>query len=369
MATRGGGIYIHNSDDIEIENCLFVNNAATKPAAASAWAIRRCSEQPRVYVCKSTFISNTAQKGGAVHNHEGATTYMVNCYITGNESTQEGGGVFNSRHTSGQKAVMHMHNCLIGGNVAGTDGGGVFNGLTNNDPNTNEAEMEMVHCTLVGNYADGSYGGALNVASDSALRFYNSITRDNTSDGIADVFKNQIYHVAGYQDSPHDADNFVADGTLPSIYEPSMNPPTWTAGDPVFTEDGSSTVTWTACVYDPDTGETTFTTSNPGSAAAGMLFQPDGPETPMLIISSVGSTSIVCLGWRTDAMSVNITGNLYDLHIDDSGSAWDFGHTDYVPFDFCELDGITTPPNDLPWDLDEDTREVNDPDCGVYEIQ
>ncbi len=386
---RGGGIYIHDSDEIEISGCDFVNNDGRKAGGGIGIGDPGDLQTTEVKICKSRFISNTSLRGGAIHNHEGAVTYMVNCYLTGNSSTKEGGGVFNSRHTgTNLPAKLYMHNCLVAGNLATNSnseddddrGGGVFNGFEGNS-NGVEATMEMRHCTLMGNYAEATYGGALNVVSNSTMKFYNSISRDNTSEDIADAFKNQLYHVAGYTAGMDpDANNFVADGTLPAIYEPSNDPPTWTAGDPVFTEDGSSTVTWTWSTYDPDTGETTFSTSDPGSAAVGMLFQPDGPETPMLIITYVGNSSFICLGWREDTTTtVNITGNLYDLHIDDSGVADDFGDAAYIDSltnggsgDVCDLDGNGETDEPLPYDLDVPNARNQGtdplPDAGAYEI-
>ncbi len=296
----------------------------------------------------------------------------------GNSSTKEGGGVFNSRHTGTQLiAKMYMHNCLIAGNIAANSssqdnddrGGGVFNGYENAGGG-NEALMELIHCTLVGNYAEYKYGGAVNVVSDSELHFYNSISRDNSDgDGGTSDFAEQLFHEADLNDPPL-VDNFVAAGTLPGIYDP---PPTWTASDPVFTEDGSSTVTWTWSAYDPDTGETTFSTNDPGSAAVGMLFQPDGPETPMLIITYVGNSSFMCLGWREDTTTtVNITGNLYDLHVDSSGSAYDFGASGYIPADECDLNDNNNTSEAVPYDI-EPTNARNQgsgplPDAGAYEI-
>ncbi len=376
-ARRGGAMYVHSCGGVvdsvalpfHITGCRFIANG-TEADCVAGGGIGLSNKSgltgSDVRICKSTFVSNESWRGGAVHNHEDALTYMVNCVLTGNTSAIEGGGVFNSKHTSGTSATLNMHNCLIAGNVAGTDGGGVYNGLSGDN-----ASMELIQCTLVGNYAEDEYGGAVSVSGEGGCRMYvkNTITRGNDSYSIGDAFKNQMYHVGNYEDDPPDADNFVADGTLPAIYEPSMNPPTWTASDPVFTEDGSSTVVWTYSTYDPDTGETTFSTSDPGVAAPGMLFQPDGVDTPMLIISTVGNSSFVCTGWRADTITtVSITGKLYDLHIDSSGSAYNFGG-DYLPEDVCDVDGDMDTGEDLPLDLFGNSREQSTaPDAGVHEV-
>jgi hypothetical protein len=236
--------------------------------------------------------------------------------------------------------------------------------------------MEMVHCTLVGNYAGASYGGAVNVVSNSTLRFYNSISRDNTdADGGTGDFAENLFHEAGYEDSPHDADNFVADGTLPSIYNPG-SPPTWTASDPVFVEDGTTTLDWNSASYVD--GVTTFVMDeDPGSAEVGMLFKPYPGDAFMLLIKEVdtGNDLLHCWGVLQGSYDPQtpISGALYDLHIDDSGSAEDFGALGYVPDDFCDLDDDGFTDDELPYDLDADLEHerVSNivPDAGCYEIQ
>ncbi len=378
---RGGGIYIHSSDDVGISDCTFVNNDGRKAGGGIGIGDPQNLQTTEVKICKSRFVSNTSLRGGAIHNHEGAVAYMVNCYLTGNSSTKEGGGVFNSRHSGmNLKAELYMHNCLIAGNIAddgaanGDDlGGGVFGGLYNT--NAVEALTVLAHCTLLGNHAGQGYGGAVNYGAQdkSFMQFQNCITWGNTDDnGSTDAIAAQLFYAANTLVAD-DVDNNIIDnlGSDGRFYT-SGNPEENKDDDPVFSEDGSSTVTWTWSTYDPDTGETTFSTNDPGSAAVGMLFQPDGPETPMLIITYVGNSSFMCLGWREDTTTtVNITGNLYDLHIDSTGGAYDWGGTDHIPPDVCDLDndpGTGT----LPYDL-EPPNERNQgvdplPDAGVYEI-
>jgi hypothetical protein len=374
---RGGGIYIHSSGKIEISGCDFVNNDGRKAGGGIGIGDPQALGDTLVKICKSRFISNTSLRGGAVHNHEDAETYLVNCILAGNSSTGEGGGVFNSRHTSGTTAIIGLHNCILAGNVAdgaGTDqGGAIFTGFDAHD-----AYAELVHCTLVGNYAGDKYGGAVNAAghSDSHLITHNCITWGNSdADGGTGSVDEQLFYTSNTL-HVDDVDNNVIDTLDDTRF--TLDDEVNTDDDPVFTEDGSSTVTWTWSTYDPDTGETTFSTSDSGSAAVGMLFQPDGPETPMLIITYVGNSSFMCLGWRADTTTtVNITGKLYDLHIDSSGGADDWGDAAYIgprpngSGDVCDLDDNPTT-NTLPYDLDTDTPNARNqngaPDSGAYEI-
>jgi hypothetical protein len=297
-------------------------------------------------------------------------------------TTSAPAGVFNSRHTSGTTAVIGLHNCIIAGNVADGAGdrdmgGGVFNGLNDGTFNDDIATLELIHCTLLGNYAGYKYGGAVSESGSEFCRmyFYNSISRDNDSASEADTFKNQLYHVGNYVDDPHDADAFVAAGSLPSIYNPG-SPPTWTASDPVFVEAGTTTLDWNSASYVD--GVTTFVMDeDPGSAEVGMLFKPYPGDAFMLLIKEVdtGNDLLHCWGVLQGSYDPQtpISGALYDLHIDDSGSAEDFGALGYVPDDFCDLDDDGFTDDELPYDLDADLeheRVSNSvPDAGCYEIQ
>jgi hypothetical protein len=111
---------------------------------------------------------------------------------------------------------------------------------------------------------------------------------------------------------------------------------------------------------------------DPGSAEVGMLFKPYPGDAFMLLIKEVdtGNDLLHCWGVLQGSYDPQtpISGALYDLHIDDTGSAWDFGDTGYVPLDYCDLNGENGATDKLPFDLDLETREVNDPDCGAYEI-
>ena len=93
----------------DIENCLFIANGDEDTKAGGGIGIGDPDDfgTVEIYICKSQFISNTAARGGAVHNHEGAVTYMVNCIVAGNSSTKEGGGVFNSQHTGSTPAQIY----------------------------------------------------------------------------------------------------------------------------------------------------------------------------------------------------------------------------------------------------------------------
>ncbi len=324
-------------------------------------------------------------KGGAIHNHEAAVTYMVNCILAGNSSTEEGGGIFNSRHTGSADvpAELYLHNCLIAGNMASSAtssldiGGGVFNGLSGDD-----AEMEMVHCTLVGNYAE-KYGGAANFggSSDSTMLLRNSIVWANTDgDGSTDILDAELYYSANTLDDDHVDHNVIDDLDFDSDrFDVSMNEVN-TESDPLFDDDGTSE-TWTGTAdYDATTGQTEFTFSSCPSVSAGGLFRPDASIPLMLLVVSHDESGpnciVTCWGYWSGS---GTTGSGFDLHIDDSGSAWDFADAAYIASitnggcgDVCDLNGVFGIDEPLPYDLDAETpnarNQNNAPDAGVYEI-
>ena len=168
-AVRGGGIYSHSATDVEIEKFVlkptrFIGNKSIAAGGGIGIGNRDAISTNEFRICESVFVSNEAAQGGAIHNHQGAITYAVNCVLAGNSATVQGGGVFNTRHIpTGAAAELYMHNCLIAGNVASVGtGGGVFNGLYL-DP----AVMELIQCTLLGNHAGDKYGGAVNESGDT----------------------------------------------------------------------------------------------------------------------------------------------------------------------------------------------------------
>ncbi len=379
---RGGAMYFHscgaelNEDPVplHVKDCRFIGNEAfTGPEGGGAGgAMGIGNDTPLagsdVRVSRSVFVSNKGVKGGAIHNHEGALTYMVNCRFTGNTSTQEGGAIFNSRHTGSAVATLNLHNCLIAGNIAdGTGsldmGGGVFSGLDEDD-----AAMEMVHCTLVGNYAGYRYGGAVNYGGNAAsvMLLRNSIAWGNSdADGGSDDLDAELYYSPDTLDDDHVDHNVIDDlDDDPDRFEVSMNEVN-TESNPVFFDNGSGSITWTAAAYDYTTGKTTFTTTNTTGAAVNELFKPSTSDAKMLVIASVvANTSVTCWGYWANGSG---TAKLYDLQIQDGGSAYDFGG-DYVPLDYCDLDNDTEFDDDLPIDLFGNTRVINGtPDCGVHE--
>ncbi len=376
---RGGGAYLTSTGRVDIESCEFIGNTTDKAGGGIGIGDPQAvnlGDTQSIRIWKSLFVSNTSTKGGAIHNHEGSITYMVNCILAGNSSTEEGGAVFNSKHEEELElpAKLYMHNCIIAGNVASGSndfdmGGGVFSGLSGD-----EAFADLRHCTIAGNYAGYKYGGAVNAGAgdDSDMIARNCIFWENAdADGGTDAVAAQLHYTHAL--AADDVDNNIVDnlqsqdGRYNSLGGSEVNK----GDDPVFA-DTTTTATWSASTPNATAGTVTFTVASIAGNAnpSDLFFKPDESPYQLLVKEIVEDTSIVCWGWWPLLTSQNETGAIIDYHIDSSGGADDYGDTNHVPPDKCDLNGNSNITEALPYDL-EPTNARNQstaPDCGPYEI-
>jgi len=149
----GGGIYIHETHIVTLNDCTIKNN--------------------------------TADMGGGICNH-GILT-MNRCTVSGNTAFSRGGGIFNVFTGIGDSGTMTLTNCTIGGNTAtgvnpliGENAGpisGVGGGIYNDDA----AEMNLLNVTIANNSAagpDGIGGGFANLSTRTGY-FKNCIVANN----------------------------------------------------------------------------------------------------------------------------------------------------------------------------------------------
>ncbi len=193
VATRGGGAYSYLSG-VEYSNCTFTANAATPYEGGAAYTDGGTS----VFTA-CTFTGNTAAKGGALYNsnvngtfsqcvfdgntagnREGGAVYnrygtpsFARCAFTDNNGSTYGGGVYNSEVTNAS-----FVNCIFRGNQAMMPSGSlnpVGGGLCND----NTTSAAVVNCTFYGNSA--SDGGALVNLNGSSSAVTNTIAWGNPS--------------------------------------------------------------------------------------------------------------------------------------------------------------------------------------------
>ena len=101
----GRGISITYSDDVHISQCVFSNNTGTYGVLYGY--------RSGIDVTHCHFSNNTAAKGAALYC---SNTYMTltNCLITGNDASDDGGGLFiRSSH-------VNMTSSTLADNTSGT---------------------------------------------------------------------------------------------------------------------------------------------------------------------------------------------------------------------------------------------------------
>jgi hypothetical protein len=147
--TTGGGLVLANTNNnynIAIRNCRFINNRAVQGAG--------------IYITASS-------------------PRIINSYVQGNFSTDNGGGISNYN-----VATPTLLNVVISGNQA-SYAGAVFN--DNSSPT-------FINSTVADNYASGEAGGFYNRYSATNVKFFNSIVYGNRRpDGSA----SNLFNVSG----------------------------------------------------------------------------------------------------------------------------------------------------------------------------
>ena len=112
-----------------------------------------------------TITDGACLYGGGIYCRESSPTIM-NCVITGNNSTENGGGIYCSKNSS-----PTITNCLISGNY-GSHGGGLA---------TEYSAPLITNCTISGNAADDE-GGGIYFSSDPYPTITNCVITGNTAD-------------------------------------------------------------------------------------------------------------------------------------------------------------------------------------------
>lgn len=211
----GGAIfnsgYLGNAT-VNINNSLFNNNTA----ASNGGAID--NNAGSLNITKSTLNNNTAKEGlfgGAINNEENGTSYLNNCTLDNNTSSNGGA-------TSNSGGEVTINNSTFTGNTATGSGGAVVNALyqsTTNIENSiftdNQAidggaiandgypfvnnTMNIINCTFSSNTAN--YGGAISISGNSGTSTVNitecTLTNNDATDSGGAVYNNAEYSMYG----------------------------------------------------------------------------------------------------------------------------------------------------------------------------
>lgn len=115
---------------------------------------------------------NMADDGAGVSQKDVSSLTMVDCIVTQNYATDNGGGIY------GRDGDTHLTNCLIVGNTAASVPLSTGGGLIHLD-----GELDMVNCTVVQNIANHHYGADGAYLQRSAVSIANCIFWDNDGSG------------------------------------------------------------------------------------------------------------------------------------------------------------------------------------------
>lgn len=134
----GGAVYCDNATSPRIENCVFTDNTVLgETQFGGAVACYRSSVELRDCV----FTGNTATKGGAVGVIDYSTPSLVNCLFVANEALSSGGAVY----ASGSNALVTITSCTFTGNVNPSYSGTLYS--------WNYASYEIDHTILASGQA------------------------------------------------------------------------------------------------------------------------------------------------------------------------------------------------------------------------
>ena len=142
---NGGGIYIGNSHNVTLNDCL-IND-------------------------------NEAQQGGGIYSE--GQLHMYRCTVSNNSALSGGGGIYGAGPiVIPGSATTYLTNCTISGNTITGEratGGGIYN--------STNAETRLLNVTIADNHATHaiSFGGGYADGSPSSMYFKNCIVANNTA--------------------------------------------------------------------------------------------------------------------------------------------------------------------------------------------
>jgi hypothetical protein len=118
-----GAIATANADPL-IEFCSIRGNQGVDARGGAGLRFATTSD-PQVEWCliSGNKVSPVAQGGSGVYLVDTPSVYFTNCTITGNYSTNVGGGVL---FASGSNAAAHFDRCVVWGNCADNGGGDIY---------------------------------------------------------------------------------------------------------------------------------------------------------------------------------------------------------------------------------------------------
>jgi predicted outer membrane repeat protein len=252
--STGGAVEFAFVDNGEIRGCLFTNNSSTGVRGGGGGVTVTASSEytaPYTLITECTFIGNTSGlEGGAVYSNRNDLD-ITDCLFVENQGVNGGAVMIDYRHPSDQSVLMDR--CRFFGNFAVTggairsyardaeiinsvfahneaEGGGAigFHGGSGGDYNPCMAPV-LKNCSFYGNNATAKYGGALVNSYVDMVFIYNSIFWGNDSN-LTIWDPNQCMHVK----TP---DIFNAASSNVTIHYSDMESLNWNKGSDVSEPD------------------------------------------------------------------------------------------------------------------------------------
>lgn len=116
-------------------------------------------------------VDGNAGDGGAIYVDQGGSATLRRTFLTGNQASGSGGGVYN-------RGALLVEESSLGSNIAGLHGGGIFN---------HGGTVTLFRSYLISNQAPGGNGGAV-YTMDGLLTVNRSAVRSSITSGEGAIF-------------------------------------------------------------------------------------------------------------------------------------------------------------------------------------
>jgi hypothetical protein len=172
-AEKGGGLCNYGGM-LTLSDCTISGNSTTQEGGGLATLYGGTVGQ---YFGTTTLIGctvsgNTATSGGGLGNEADSTVTLTGCTVSGNSSSGRAGGLDNF------DATVSLTNCTLSGNAAGQQGGGLFIAASS---------LSLTDCTISGDSALSGGGvyvaGVKSIFGPSTTSLTNTIVAGQTSGG------------------------------------------------------------------------------------------------------------------------------------------------------------------------------------------
>lgn len=347
-AGSGGGGGMYNEDaSPTVENCTFSDNAVGGwPSDGGGMYNKKDNGTCQIMVTRCTFHSNSGRQGGGIYNYKCEIT-LTSCTFTDNTTSgSSGGGVYNNDCNNST-----VTNCVFSGNNAASSGGGMYNSGCNCE------DLEISNCTFAGNRSGYWCGGIYNYASYPTIT--NCVVWGNSSDDLPGQIYGGLDYISyccveGWSSSMGGAGNTGDDPLFVNSYD--FTDITKNSGTTTTIKVGDASIYSVNDVIEYDDDGVVRTVTDANSVTDIVTF------TPALSASS--TSNILIDNWGSGAVDLD-----EDYRVWPGSPCIDGGDNNSIAADLADLDGDSNTTEDIPYDLDDETRkEFGTVDMGAYEF-